>query len=137
MGSSMAASTTGQLLDTTVLIDLLRGNADAATFADAVFESGLPLFVSAISAMGLIAGCRSQAEVRQAKKLIATFVVVPLSPSECAKAYTLVVAYSKSHGLSIPDALIAATAITQELQLATDNDRHFQVIPGLSVKRPY
>jgi predicted nucleic acid-binding protein len=46
-------------------------------------------------------------------------------------------AYSRSHGLTIPDALIAATAITQELELATDNDRHFKMIPELSVERPY
>lgn len=46
-------------------------------------------------------------------------------------------AYSKSHGLTIPDALIAATAIMQGLELATDNDRHFKMIPELTVKRPY
>ncbi len=54
MTASTTASTTGQLLDTTVLIDLLRGNADAATFADAASESELPLFVSVISAMKMI-----------------------------------------------------------------------------------
>jgi hypothetical protein len=35
---------TGKLLDTTVLIDLSRGNADAADFVDAARESGIPLF---------------------------------------------------------------------------------------------
>jgi len=46
-------------------------------------------------------------------------------------------AYSKSHGLAIPDALIAAMAITQSLELASDNERHFKMIPDLMVKRPY
>lgn len=45
--------------------------------------------------------------------------------------------YSKSHSLMIPDALIAATALTEELELATDNDRHFKMIPDLLVNRPY
>jgi len=44
---------TGKLLDTTVLIDLLRGNADAADFIDATLASGIPLSISVISAMEL------------------------------------------------------------------------------------
>ena len=128
---------TGKLLDTTVLIDLSRGNADAADFVDAARESGRPLFVSVISAMELIAGCRGKAEVEKAEKLIGDFTLVHLSPIESAKAYTFMLAYSKSHGLSIPDALIAATAIAQGLELASDNERHFDVISGLIVKRPY
>ena len=49
----------------------------------------------------------------------------------------LIVAYSKSHGLTIPDALIAASAITQGFELASDNARYFRMIPGLAVERPY
>jgi predicted nucleic acid-binding protein len=45
--------------------------------------------------------------------------------------------YSKSHNLAIPDALIAATALILDLELATDNERHFKMIPDLNVKRPY
>jgi predicted nucleic acid-binding protein len=45
--------------------------------------------------------------------------------------------YSKSHHLAIPDALIAATALIHNLELETDNERHFKMIPDLSVNRPY
>ena len=128
---------TGRLLDTTVLIDLSRGEADAADFIDDAFASGTPLCISVISAMELITGCRNKAEVEKAKKLIADFNLVHLSPIESAEAYTLILTYSKSHGLAIPDALIAATAITQGLELATDNARHFEMIPELIVKRSY
>ena len=124
---------TGRLLDTTVLIDLSRGEADAADFIDDAFASGTPLCISVISAMELITGCRNEAEVEKAKKLIADFNLIHLSPIESAEAYTLILTYSKSHGLAIPD----ATAITQGLELATDNARHFEMIPELIVKRPY
>ena len=129
--------TTGKLLDTTVLIDLSRGNADVADFIDAALTSGTPLFISVISAMELIVGCRDKAEVEKAKKLIADFTLIHLSPIASAKAYSLMLAYSKSHGLVIPDSFIAATAITQGLELATDNDRHFKMIPDLTINRPY
>jgi predicted nucleic acid-binding protein len=46
-------------------------------------------------------------------------------------------AYHKSHGLVIPDAFIAATALVHNLELASDNERHFKMIPELAVKRPY
>jgi len=45
--------------------------------------------------------------------------------------------YSKSHGLLIPDALIAATAIVHGMELATDNLKDFEMLPGLRVRRPY
>lgn len=128
---------TGKLLDTTVLIDLSRGNPAAADFIDAEFKSETCLFISVISAMELIAGCRNKAEVTKVQKLISDFTLLHLSPLASVKAYELVLSYNKSHNLAIPDALIAATAITDDLELMTGNDRHFQMIPELSVQRPY
>jgi predicted nucleic acid-binding protein len=128
---------TGMLLDTTILIDLLRGNTNAADFVDTAFADRVPLFVSVISAMELVVGCRNKREVDQAKHLITSFGLLHLHPSESRQAYELVQAYSKSHGLAIPGALIAATALAQELELASDNVRHFEMISGLRVARPY
>lgn len=128
---------TGKLLDTTVLIDLSRGNAGAAHFIDAAVASGIPLFVSAISAMELFVGCRNKEEVAKAQKLVASFELLHLSSVESRQAYDLVLTYNKSHGLTIPDALIAATALVHHLELASDNDRHFSIIPDLSAQRPY
>lgn len=45
--------------------------------------------------------------------------------------------YFLSHGLLIPDALIAATAVEEGLTLFTRNLRHFQMIPGLTAIAPY
>ena len=110
----------GKLLDTTVLIDLSRGNIDAADFIDSASESGTPLFISVVSAMELIAGCRDKQEVEKAQRLIADFSLLHLSPAESVTSYELMLSYSKSHGMAIPDALIAATAIVHDLELASD-----------------
>jgi hypothetical protein len=133
----MDAPMSGKLLDTTVLIDLSRGNLDAADFIDAASESGMSLFISVISAMELIAGCRDKNEVEKANELISDFTLLHLSPAESLEAYELMLTYNKSHGMAIPDALIAATAIVHDLELASDNERHFSMIPDLIVKRPY
>jgi predicted nucleic acid-binding protein len=60
----------GNLLDTTVLIDISRGNVVAANFVDDCRQAQIPLFISVISAMELIFGCRDKAEVEVIKKLI-------------------------------------------------------------------
>ena len=127
----------GLLLDTTVLIDLSRGNTVAADFIDECHNAQTPLFISVISAMELMFGCRDKAEVEVIKKLIADFAMLHLSPAESTQAYELMLKYSKSHNLAIPDAFIAATALVHDLELASDNERHFKMISNLNVNRPY
>jgi len=53
------------------------------------------------------------------------------------RAYQLMHSFFLSHGLLIPDALIAATALELGLTLCTKNIRHFQMIENLEVFRPY
>ena len=48
-------------------------------------------------------------------------------------AINLVEKYSKSHGLKIPDALIAATAIYYDITLWTYNIKDFHFIEGLKL----
>lgn len=44
--------------------------------------------------------------------------------------------YSLSHNLNLPDALIAATALSHDVQLYTLNLKDFRFIPGLNLYRP-
>jgi predicted nucleic acid-binding protein len=135
--AAMDAIMTGKLLDSTVLIDLSRGNITAAEFIDSERSSGTALFVSVISAMELVTGCRNKDEVAKVKQLVAEFALLQLLPVVSAKAYELILLFNRSHALAIPDALIAATAVTHNLELATDNTRHFSMIPDLLIQRPY
>ena len=47
--------------------------------------------------------------------------------------YELMSRYSLSHKVSIPDMLIAATAISHELELYTLNTKDFKFIPELNL----
>ena len=49
------------------------------------------------------------------------------------EATELIDIYAKSHGLMIPDAVIAATAITKSLPLMTLNVKDFRFIKGLHI----
>ena len=48
----------------------------------------------------------------------------------------LVESYTLSHGLTLPDAMIAALAISRDANLFTGNLRHFDFIPDLKVSLP-
>jgi predicted nucleic acid-binding protein len=61
---------------------------------------------------------------------------VPLSDEVGRRAYELVKAYAKSHGLLVFDSLIAATAIENGLTLVTLNRKHYQMIDDLKVQVP-
>lgn len=125
------------LLDTTVLIDLARGNEQAADFIGQSHKTTRLLAVSVVSAMELIVGCRNKNEVKQAQTLIAEFSLLQMTPAISSQAYDWLLNYSKSHNLLIPDALIGATAFIQDMELVTSNIKDFQMLPDLLIKRPY
>jgi predicted nucleic acid-binding protein len=133
----MAAKMNGLLLDTTVLIDLSRGNEQAADFIEQQRQMQTYLAISAVSAMELVVGCRNKREVTLAQLLIAEFDVIPLSAAISAQAYHWLIIYSRSHGLLIPDALIGATAVVTKLELATDNIKDFKMLPDLQWVKAY
>ena len=124
-------------MDSTVLIDLSRGNKEAIDFIDSLRKNKQEIAISIISSMELIIGCRDKNEVNKTLTFFGDYPVIDISISISKMAYNLVIQYSKSHGLVIPDALIAATALDKNLTLATDNVRHFDMIVGLSVQKPY
>lgn len=127
----------GMLLDTTLLIDLSRGNEQAADFIEQQKKQIPLLAVSIVSAMELVVGCRNKQEVKLAQQLIAEFSLIPLSAAISNQAYQWLITYSKSHGLLIPDALIGATALVEELELVTDNIKDFKMLAGLQLRQPY
>ena len=130
------ASGAAGLTDTDILIDAARGLPDAIAFLSAQ-RAGAGISISIISSMELVAGCRDAAELRQIQQFLRQVISLPVCASISQTAHRLMESYSLSHGLQIPDALIAATALEHHLTLYTKNVRHFQMIPGLTVHRPY
>jgi len=130
------ASRAAGLTDTDILIDATRGLEDAVAFLTAQqIASGV--HVSIISAMELVAGCRNKAELAQVQQFLQRVTVLPVSATASQTAYQLMESFFLSHGLLIPDALIAATALEYGLTLHSKNIHHFQMIPALMVVRPY
>ena len=118
------------LVDTDILIELSKGNPKALEFV----ENLEYIHISIISAIELIAGARNKIEVKVIEEFISRFEKVFITEEISLKSYELFKLYSLTGGLSIPDAFIAATSITKNLILCTNNLKHFKSINGIKIK---
>jgi predicted nucleic acid-binding protein len=122
----------GVLLDTTVVIDLLRGHRPAHGFVLGL--KGVPA-ASEITRVEVLRGVRS-GERRLTERLLATFHWLPVDEPVARRAGDLGRRWRASHqGLATADLVIAATAVEHGLDLATLNVRHFPMFEGLEA--PY
>lgn len=87
--------------------------------------------------MELIIGCRDKGDLNKTLKFLAEYPVIDISIPISRRAHQLILHFSMSHGLVIPDAFIAATALEENLKLVTSNVRHFEMIPGITLQQPY
>jgi len=121
------------LVDTNIMVDFTRGNAKAADYLDSLGDACL---LSAITALELIAGARSQREVNDLDIMISAYEQISATDDVTRRAYYLMKTHAKSAGLQTLDALIAATALEEGLTLATKNRKHFQMISELQLEVP-
>jgi predicted nucleic acid-binding protein len=97
----------GGIVDTDILVDALRKVTEAITFLRGAERY---LTVTTITQMELIQGCRNMAELRRVEQFLRHFAVRGLSDPIGRIGVSLMRRYRLSHGLLLPDALIAATA---------------------------
>jgi len=83
--------------------------------------------------MELYYGALNKIELSKIKSGLSVFEIVDVDQNISQCAVELIERYSKSHDLRIPDALIAATVIENELSLLTYNVKDFRYISGLSL----
>jgi predicted nucleic acid-binding protein len=123
---------TAWLLDACVIIDYLRDRPEAV---ELIRGASARPDVSAITVAELFAGARTANEQRRIDGLLHQLVVrnVDLEVARLGGAYRR--RYGHSHGVLIPDALIAATAQVHGARLVTRNARHFPMLDDLVV--PY
>jgi predicted nucleic acid-binding protein len=116
------------LVDTNLVIDLLRRSAAAVAWFDGLDEQAT---ISAVSLLELYAGARSQSDERDLISIRRQLTCLPISEDIGERAGAILRHYRKSHGIDLPDAIIAATAEHHELRLATLNVKHFPMFPKL------
>ena len=122
------------LVDTSVLIDYLRGQADAAEVLERERALG-PLHASEISRLEVLAGMRSSEEV-DTRSLLSSLVWHPVDEDVAEAAGALGREWLPSHqSIDSADLTIAGTVLGLNAELLTCNVKHFPMIPNLTA--PY
>lgn len=122
------------LCDTNIIIDLYRRNQTVIAALKTIGTNNL--VISAAVAAELLYGALNKAELRQIERDIDSLLVLPITPELSSGMLTLMTQYCLSHRLSLPDALIAATALHHGLPLYTLNRKDFRYITGLQLYEP-
>jgi predicted nucleic acid-binding protein len=121
------------LVDTSVLIDYLRGHRGAAVL-DGERAAGA-LHASEITRLEVLAGMRATEE-QQTRSLLSAVRWHAVDAEVAEQAGALGRAWLTSHrGIDSADLAIAATAVLLDARLLTANIRHFPMFAGLGA--PY
>lgn len=118
------------IVDTDILIDAGRQVYEAIACLDKM-EQEDALAISVITRMELFVGCRNKTELRHTERFLQRFHIFNLNEQACETAVNLLRQYRLSHGLTIPDALIVATALTFDCAFITKNQQDYRFINGL------
>ncbi len=124
------------LLDSSVLIDCLRGRPATVAFLSGISAIG-PVSTHVIVAAELLAGARDKREQSLIESFLSGLTIISPVEADGFAALDLYRKYHLSHGVDWPDCQIAATAVRLNLEVYTLNVKHFSALTGLRVVRAY
>lgn len=120
------------LIDADVLIDLLRGRAEAGAFFSKLRSRPL---ICTITVAELFAGVRDGPERDELDAFLRRSVIVDVDEPIGMRAGLLLRQYRKSHGTGLADALLAAASESFSAKLVTLNQKHYPMLADVLV--PY
>ena len=123
------------VVDTNILIDIFRASPPAISWATQSRDArlGIPIPVW----FEIVVGARDATEQNRICKNLEAYEIIYLDNQAQELARDLFKTYRLSNGVGAPDCLIAAAAIGAGKPFCTLNEKHFSIIPGLQVIRPY
>jgi predicted nucleic acid-binding protein len=122
--------------DTDVMIDYWNTNSKRHSFTKQKLDEEIGLdniIISAITKMELLMGAANKSEEIKIKKKLNRFNTALINNDITLEGIELFERYRLSHGLRIPDCLIAATAKILDVELYTYNLKDFQYITKLKL----
>lgn len=119
------------LCDTNILIEFYKNNT--AIIQEIRQIGSQNLTISIITRAELYYGALNQNELNRIQKHLDLLQNIPIDRLISEQFIQLMAQYSLSHKLTIPDAMIAATALTHNISLYTLNLKDFRFIQGLKI----
>jgi predicted nucleic acid-binding protein len=121
------------LLDAAILVDLLRSHPPAWHSANPTPVLG----ITPVAWLEVIDGARNKTNRNHALKFLSQFDMVYLTQVDQDWAMQQFARYRLSHGIDVPDALIAAPSHRLQLPLYTRNLKHYTPLLDNLAQEPY
>ncbi len=120
------------IFDTDIFIWAERGNEKVAKLMEKTEEK----FLSIQTYMELLQCAKNKTQHQHIKDFLSSFgfIVMPLTENIGHRASIYVEEYTLSSGIRSGDAIIAATAVENNMILSSGNIKHFRVIKELKLK---
>jgi len=120
------------IYDTDILIWVQRGNEKAARLIDKDTDRHLSIY----SCMELLQGAKDKTQQKYVRDFLHdfSFSVLPLTENTGHRALIYVAEFALSAHMRAGDAIIAATAVENNLTLVSSNTKHFGVVKELQLK---
>jgi predicted nucleic acid-binding protein len=117
------------LCDSNIFIEIYRGNLGIIKIVKSIGQHNIA--VSEVTCAELFYGARNKGELQIIRKDLNKLTILPIEAGISNFAVELVEKYALSHKLTLPDALIASTAIYHSIELYTLNIKDFRFLEGL------
>lgn len=135
MSDNNDSTWTSYVIDSDVLIDHLRGYQCARDFIENLLLDGARVCFSVVSEAEIYSNVRP-GEKPTIRAVFDSLSRLNIDGRVARKAGSYRAQYGRSHGLALPDALIAATASVHGADLVTRNARHYPMT-DFEVAVPY
>lgn len=119
------------LCDTNIIIEFYKENTTVLSKLHNIGQKNIA--VSIITVGELLYGALDKEEFNQIKQDLAHLRLLHLNTAIDECFLELMSKYSLSHNLALPDGLIAATALIQDIPLYTLNKKDFRYISGIEL----
>ena len=120
------------IFDTDIFIWVQRGNEKATK----IMEKSEERHLSVQTYMELLQGAKDKNQHKYIKDFLTAFdfLVLPLTENIGHRASIYIEEYTLASGLRSGDAIVAATAVENNLPLVSSNVKHFKIIKELKLK---
>ncbi|HMP29529.1 MAG TPA: type II toxin-antitoxin system VapC family toxin [Saprospiraceae bacterium] len=119
------------LCDTNIFIEIYKDNIDIIQTITSIGQNNVA--VSDVTCAELLYGARNKKELQIIRKDLNKLTVLHIDASISILAVELIEKYALSHKLSLPDALIASTAIIHNVELYTLNIKDFKFLKKVAL----
>ncbi len=123
------------ILDTSILIDLLRAFPPATSWFESLGRQRLA--ITPVVWMETVQGATNRVKRAQAIHFLSQFRIEHPTEDDNRWAMRQTAHFHLSHSVQLQDAMIASVAVRLAVPLYTTNLKHFQPLPSMDARKPY